>query len=218
MLIQQYDSQPCHSVTPSNVLCSCPAMEVFNPLLPLLSEVMLWEPASQYPCIFPGGISCPFSDCNEVLNIHHWNIGQNECSQPRLIHSASKPVLLVSVVYRCKNGHQILSHDTRLLQLFNSHHTFPFVLTHKSAFLSELVRLSVSMIRHGMHFQQIETMIREQRAENLNHLQTLSYSNCDLDIDGLCVSVTELYKYLETLYMTVPSRHIITDFFFVGFF
>ena len=218
MLVQQYNSQPCHFVTPTNVLGSCSAMEIFYPLLPLLPEVILWEPASQYPCIFPSGIACPFSECNEVLNMHHWNVGQNECSQPRLVHSASKPILLVSGVYRCKNGHQILSHDPRLLQLFSSPHTFPFILTHKSAFVSELVRLSVSMIRHGMHFQQIETMIREQRAESLNHLQTLSNSNCDLDIDGLCVSVTELCKYLETLYMTVPSRHIITEFFLSDFF
>ena len=141
MLVQQHNLQPCHSVTPTNVLGSCPAMEIFNPLLPLLPEVILWEPASQYPCIFPSGIAYPFSECNEVLNVHHWNIGQNECSQPRLLYSASKPILLVSGVYRCKNGHQILSHDTQLLQLFSSHHTFPFILTRKSAFVSELVRL-----------------------------------------------------------------------------
>ena len=141
MLVQQYNSQPCHFVTPTNVLGSCSAMEIFYPLLPLLPEVILWEPASQYPCVFPSGIACPFSECNKVLNMHHWNIGQNECSQPRLVHSASKPILLVSGVYRCKNGHQILSHDPRLLQLFSSHHTFPFILTHKSAFVSELVRL-----------------------------------------------------------------------------
>lgn len=69
------------------------------------------------------------------------------------------------------------------------------------------------MVRHGMHFRQIETMIREQRAKSLNHLQTLSYSNCDLDIHGLCVSVTEL-----CIWKPVPSRHIITEYFLSDYF
>ena len=45
--------------------------------------------------------------------------------------------------------------------------------------------LSVAMVKHGMQFQQIERMIREQRVESLNHLKTLSYSNSDVNIHEL---------------------------------
>ena len=76
----------------------------------------------------------PKIDATNELHATRWKDGSSTQDQPKQLFCIQKHALLVSRVYRCPVGHQILAHDPWLLQITASQVPceIPFVLFQKS--------------------------------------------------------------------------------------
>ena len=104
-----------------------------------------------------------------------------------VVHSTNI-VILVSAVYVCENQHTILAHDEAILSCYPTQAAIPFVLLHRTGFTTDFVQMCTSLVRSGMNFYNIESLITERRWEAYSrqknhfdlHRQTMQYSsNCD---------------------------------------
>lgn len=90
----------------------------------LRPTLILWDPVSQRT-LQNGIFHCPRCDVADVcLRPAHWKDGQNEKNAPRLLFARNGVTYLVSRVYRCCNGHEIVAHDNAILHAKNSCHFF----------------------------------------------------------------------------------------------
>jgi hypothetical protein len=67
-----------------------------------------------------------------------WLDGSSDNAQPRKIHDSHGITLLVSRVYRCSYGHDILGHDPLILKNLPQP-MIPFLLWHKTGVMKQLV-------------------------------------------------------------------------------
>ena len=74
---------------------------------------------------------------------------------------------MVSRVYRCKNGHEIVAHDDSSLGLFPHKEHLPFLLCHIRGITQELYKTIVLWSNAGLKVEQIESLIVEQQLEYL---------------------------------------------------
>ena len=81
----------------------------------LVPDIVLWEPLSYFHSLSLICPSCLEIGVNELLRPIRWKDGRTINDQPRFLYGLSNNVLLVSRIYLCKNKHQILSHDDRIL-------------------------------------------------------------------------------------------------------
>lgn len=106
--------------------------------------LLLWDPVSQRT-LQNGLVTRPRCDVAGVcLWPAHWKDGRNERNAPRLLFSHNGVTYLVSRVYRCRNGHEIVAHDNSILQSFPSKEQLPFLLNST-----------------GMKIEQIECLIEQ---------------------------------------------------------
>ena len=134
-------------------------------MLPLI----LWSPFEQHPVSMLCPKCEPQVQCDSQLNAIDWCDGHSMHRQPRLIHCVHTNILLVSRVYRCKNGHEVLGHHPSIIARFATvgcPSLVPFRLYHRSDFTSTLISYVTSMVQCGCTFMQIEEMLL------LNHART----------------------------------------------
>ena len=97
----------------------------------VLPHVILWDPIQLYTMYFTQVIiCCPESGCGQQLSIFRWNTGSSAGHCLCIIHDIQHVTLLVAAVYKCENGHETLSTDPQILDLFLEH--VPFILFHRS--------------------------------------------------------------------------------------
>lgn len=84
-----------------------------NALNYLIPNIILWDPLEQFPDIFSKNNFCNHSShLNPVpLLPKRWKCGQSERESPRKLYGNDGIVLLVSRVYKCCDGHEVLAHD-----------------------------------------------------------------------------------------------------------
>ena len=146
-----------------------------------LPAVLLWDPYSLYPSIFPpGSIKCNSEFCCGATKFFCWNDGSTASKQPRTLHDMHFVVLLVSAIYACDSGHKVLAHDESVLKVFPSYQMVPFILLCKTGFTVELVDTCTSLCIHGMNFYKIETFILERRLDKLARMEKLHQAHHNL--------------------------------------
>ncbi len=106
-------------VEPPSIVCqSMETIETSGAAAVLLPRVILWDPLTQFPMFFGNGMPCPTPGCSQNLCLLRWNTGSSAGHCPRFLHEMECISLLVSAVYRCVEGHEIVSTDPRILQYF----------------------------------------------------------------------------------------------------
>lgn len=97
-----------------------------------------------------------------VLSSLRWQDGNSERTQPRKILSSRSVVLLVSRVYRCSHGHEIIGHDPGIISSISSW-LVPFHLWHKTGVMKELVEEISLLIDAGVCITSIEDFLLKHR-------------------------------------------------------
>ncbi len=127
-----------------------------------VADIILWDPITQFKI----DLACPHYIKVQITNQLHvtrWKDGTSPRDQPRKLYCIQKCVLLVSRVYRCPVGHQILAHDPWLLQVTASKISsqIPFVLFHKSGVTRELFLYIFTHVQAGVKLTDIERLISQ---------------------------------------------------------
>jgi len=136
--------------------------EPYHHLRPTL---ILWDPVSQRT-LQNRLVICPRCDVAGVfLRPTHWKDGRNERNVPRLLFACNGVTYLVSKVYRCCNGHEIVAHYNSILQSFPSKEQLPFLLSHISGITKDLHDDIVLYSTTGMKIEQIECLIAQQHLQ-----------------------------------------------------
>ena len=131
----------------------------------LRPTLILWDPVS-HRTLQNGIFHCPRCDVADVcLRPAHWKDGGNERNAPRLLFTRNGVTYLVSRVYRCCNGHEIVAHDNAILQSFPCKEHLPFLLSHISGITRELYKDVVLYSSTGMKIEQIECLLAQQHLE-----------------------------------------------------
>lgn len=197
-----------HSV-PLPSLSTLTDVELEDFLSPL---VLLWNPNITHHALVKERLKQCIS-CGMPYSMGFWNDGSTCARQPRKLHAMNNVVLLVSAVYVCENNHRLLSHDTVILDCFPLKTVIPFVLLHKTGFVREFVETCTSLIRTGVNFYGMETLIAERRmatyARGCNHF-SLHKTVTQRD----CISDENFYgSYLSEC----PSNSVLTKVFLASF-
>ena len=124
----------------------------------LVPDVILWDSMSFFPDRIIFCPSCNEQGVKEDLHPIRWIDGSKTYEQPRLLYGLRNDVLLVSRVYLCKNKHQIISHDSRILSQLQDDFNPPFVLFHRAGVTKELFQFVISHIRAGMTIADVQTL------------------------------------------------------------
>ena len=105
-----------------------------------------------------------------------------------MLHALDNIVLLISSMYICHRDHEFMSHVARVLALFPPKIDIPFVLVHRTGFTAEYIEMSNSLVRSGMNFYNMESMILERRwrmyARNLNRIGSLNSRTQSSSLEG----------------------------------
>lgn len=137
-----------------------------------LPKIILWDPLNQLYC-FRGNMFCPHDDHCEgrsVLYPLKWKDGRTDRDMPRQLYGTNGPVLLVSRVYRCSLGHEIVGHDARLLESIPPGDE-TFYLSHKMGITSDLCSLVFSLASSGQTFNEIEIFLAQRYVDNFSERQ-----------------------------------------------
>ena len=164
------------------VMCSYPTTHPLPPTTSsittlsdlILPHVLLWNPLLLFQCIFTDRFQChPHDNChaNVIVNVTRWNIGSNAGHCPRIIHDIGYMVLLVSAIYECPNGHELLATDPRLLQCLPEQEYVPFILFRRSGVMQSFARTVITLTVEGLSICAIERFIISQRTDHITFLQ-----------------------------------------------
>ena len=126
--------------------------------------ILLWNPNITHNKIVEDRLKKCIT-CGSPYTMGYWNDGSSVSKQPRIIHTIDNLVLLVSAVYICENHHRLLAHDEAVLECFSIRCAIPFVLVHRTGFARDFVTMCTSLVRGGMNFYAIESLILERRWE-----------------------------------------------------
>ena len=129
-------------------------------------DILLWDPLTQ----FTVELSCPHCLTTGIANqlrATRWKDGKTSYDQPRKLYCIQRHVLLVSRVYRCTNGHQILANDPWLLEITETKTSreIPFVLFHKSGVTRDLFLYIFTHVQAGVKLTDIERFIAQMYNE-----------------------------------------------------
>ena len=157
-------------------------------------RVIIWDPLEQHHC-FKNGFTCPHYDhghLTSILTPCKWKDGKSDRDMPRQIYCVNGPMLLVSRVYRCTQGHEIAGHDPRLLENIPPG-DIKFHLGHKLGFTAELCSLIFALASSGQPFNEIELFLAQRYLDNFaerqcryaRHITTYLEKNPSLDKEKL---------------------------------
>ena len=161
----------------------------------VLPRVIIWDPLQPQQHCFDTGFTCPHYEhghLNSILTPCKWKDGRSERDLPRQIYCVNGPVLLVSRVYRCTEGHEIAGHDPRILESIPSG-DLKFHLGHKLGFTPELCSLVFALASSGQPFHEIELFLAQRYVDNFaerqcryaRHISTYLEKNESQDKDKL---------------------------------
>jgi hypothetical protein len=155
----------------------------------ILPAVILWDPNTTYPQFVTSRLlKC--ETCAASLSVLYWLDGKTSSKQPRILHSIESTVLLVSAVYGCVSKHKMLAHDEAVLQCSPAQHIVPFVLFHRTGFTREFAGTCLALLRRGVNFHNMESIILERR-QNMLYQRSRPPEDCHTSQD---VSSSELAK------------------------
>ena len=106
--------------------------------------------------------------------MERWSYNQRSASFS--LRPLSNNVLLVSRIYLCKNKHQILSHDDRILSQIDDQFLPPFVLFYKTGVTRELFNFFTSHITAGMSVADVLILWNQNLYDNYG-LRKLCFAN-----------------------------------------
>lgn len=158
-------------------------------------RVIIWDPLQQQQHCFKNGFTCPHYEHGHVSSIltpFKWKDGKSERDLPRQMYCVNGPVLLVSRMYRCAQGHEIAGHDPRVLENIPSNN-IKFHLGHKLGFTAELCSLVFALASSGHPFNEIELFLAQRYLDNFaerqcryaRHISTYLEKNTSVDKDKL---------------------------------
>lgn len=150
--------------------------DIITPILPtrlqkqpksteyLLPPVIIWDPLLQFPHIFAHQFYCD-KDSHSTrcvpLTPKRWKNGLSEKDSPRKIYGKDSTVLLVSRVYVCCEGHEIIAHDPSIVDKLPPENV-PFYLSHKSGVTRDLANTINSLANTGLTFTEIERHVAQE--------------------------------------------------------
>mgnify|MGYP002803930454 CR=1 FL=1 len=133
----------------------------------VLLPYMLFDPVNQFKQVCEAaGIDILYPLCSRdgvsesVIDTSIWKNGKSSRLQPRLIHDVSNPLLIVSKLYKCSNGHrEIASCDPDIVKQLPEVF-LDFVTSHRSGITKQLLRLCEQLLDKGLSLEAIEDMNR----------------------------------------------------------
>lgn len=179
---------------------------------------IMFHPLVQFPSFFrQSPILCPVCQKDGVMSAltstDKWRGGRNarSATQPRLIYGIDCPVLLVSKVYKCPNGHsEIPANDPDIIKRIPQSH-LPFMLTHKSGLTTELLLYVEDLIDSGVSIGAIESIIRcaYKRHSSLREERFWIDSRLAISMNNEAMAVDMSCPF--PVFKDYPSSHLITD-------
>ena len=88
--------------------------------------------------------------CKGIVHPIRWKGGSKSYEGPRKLYGLKEDVLLISRVYRCDKGHQVLAHDPGILSQTHSFLIEPLLLFHKGGIIRELYEFIISHVNIGI--------------------------------------------------------------------
>ena len=123
-------------------------------------DILFWDPLSRIPSL-NGFLRCPREACSgkdSFLRAVGWKDGKTARNNPRRLYGLTCPVMLVSHIYRCQlHHHEILFHDSEVLQQLLEVDRQPFILSHITGMTRELQTTISSYICRVWHFRMSKT-------------------------------------------------------------
>ena len=177
----------------------CKTEQVMEQNIPV-PDFLVWDPLTQYQL----KLTCPrclmLGESN-LLYATRWKDGKASHDDPRRIYCIQREVFLVSRIYRCRNGHQTLAHDSWTLKTISSHTQIPFVLFHKSGVTRDLYHYIYTHVQAGVKLTDIEYFLKQMYHDEAN-------------------SRTALHNALSLVSMSIdsPGRQIVTNCFVRSYF
>ena len=127
-------------------------------------DILFWDPLSRIPSL-NGFLRCPREACSgkdSFLRAVGWKDGKTARNNPRRLYGLTCPVMLVSHIYRCQlHHHEILFHDSEVLQQLLEVDRQPFILSHITGMTRELQTTISSYILSGLAFSDVENILRQ---------------------------------------------------------
>lgn len=160
--VQNFQASPTGIILPPSIIVPSPSAD-HDPMAFLCPDILLWSPLEQFLLT---DLHCPvcttagFSSVS--LSPSRWQCGNSERTQPRKILSAKGVVLLVSRVYKCTHGHEIIGHDPGIISCINPW-LVPFHLWHKTGVTKELVDEISILMDSGIPIVSIESLLMKHR-------------------------------------------------------
>lgn len=176
-----------------------------------MPPIILWSPLEQFPFL-----SFVCTKCSIDLKVHmtsaDWTCGPREIRLPRMLFCVNNNVLLISHVYQCTNGHEILGHHPDILSVFTSQNVgsaVPFVLWYQCGFTTSLCQYIHQLLTAGISLQKCESILTQNRLVQYHSTQQ---KICQLKrftgIDQRCT---------ESVLTKIPTRNAIKGCFLYQF-
>ena len=124
----------------------------------LVPDILFWDPTVYFPSVTFLCPSCEEQGLFKEVYPIRWKDGSRTYDQPCHLYGLRNDVLLVSRVYRCRNKHQILSHDPGIITQIKGEFLPPFVLCHKVGVTREMFQFVTSHVRAGMTISDIQVL------------------------------------------------------------
>ena len=155
-----------------------PECEKYN-LLPYI----LFHPLTQFTFLTADApFKCPICErdgtTSTLMTTDNWRDGHNSRNLPRMIYGMNSPVLLVSKIYKCNNGHnEIPANDPSIVRRIPDCY-LPFMLMHKSGLTVELLQFIEDLVDSGLSIQAIESLIHKSYKRNLSLREERFWTDC----------------------------------------
>lgn len=122
----------------------------------LVEDLIIWDPMLLFPRL---PLNCPTCSTSERLKATtRWKDGEKQHDLPRKIYGLKNDVLVVSRVYSCRYGHQIIAHDPDILSQLKGLLTPGFILFHKGGITIELYDFINTHMQTGLSTSEIQVL------------------------------------------------------------
>ena len=177
---------------------------------------ILWDPLTQYHLFKLDPLFCPLCLMQiPISRTRKWFDGRMARLNPRVLFGTHTPVLLVSGLYRCPNGHEISACHPSILDKLKDVTDIPFLLTHKNGFMLELAILVEDLVDAGLSFDQIEKLVEAQYRATYDHFSKQFWINLELlKPEGIAFEKDKhFYPAFSSENFPRPSNDILIDIF-----
>ena len=149
---------------------------------------MLFDPLNEFSTIFKsnGVTQLLFPLCLrdgtqvKLVDSFKWKNGNANRIQPRLLHGVDNPILLVSKLYNCENGHrEVVACDPDIVKQIPDC-LVDFVTSHKSGVTKNFLLLCKQLLDKGMSFASIEDLHTERYKMTYKSMKNKFLSNSKL--------------------------------------